>query len=67
MARFELMSERLLIIATPLMISMNVGGILSAVSSIVIITYYLSKLKGEVVDVDYDGSWKKYLKSIFRL
>jgi hypothetical protein len=67
MARFELMSERLLIIATPLMISMNVGGILSAVSSIVIITYYLSKLKREVVDVDHDGSWKKYIKSTFRL
>lgn len=61
------MSERLLIIVTPLMISMNVGSILSAVSSLVIITYYLSKLKREVVDVDYGGSWKVYFKSIFRL
>ena len=67
MAKYELMSERLLIIVTPLMISMNVGGVLSAVSSIVIIIYYLSKLKREVVDVDYEKSWKKYLKSIFRL
>lgn len=66
MVKHELFFEKPLIILTPIMILMNVGSFLSAISSLIIITYYLSKIKREVVNIDYDGSWMNYIKSIFK-
>lgn len=66
MQHHEFFSEKLLITLTPVLLAMNVGHFLSGLSSFVIITYYLSKLKKEVVNVDYEGSWVKYIKSMLK-
>lgn len=41
--------------------------ILGSISSAVIIVYYISKLKIDVVDTKYSGSWKQYFKSILKI
>lgn len=38
-----------------------------SVSAIIACVYYLSKIKMDVVDKKYDGSWKLYIKSILKL
>lgn len=66
MQHHEFFSEKLLITLTPILLAMNVGHFLSGLSSIVITVYYLSKLKKEVVNVDFGGSWVSYIKSILK-
>lgn len=66
MQNHEIFPEKLLIALTPFLLAMHVGSILSGLSSVVIITYYLSKLKKDVVNQDYGGSWIAYIKSIIK-
>lgn len=49
-----------------LMISMlwvSGGNILAGLGSLVVIIYYLSMLRKNVVNKDFGGNWIKYLKS----
>lgn len=49
-----------------LMISMmwvSAPEILSALGTFVLIVYYVSKLRKDVVNPDFGGNWIKYLKS----
>ena len=41
-------------------------GIVSILTSIVMIVYFGSLLKINVVDLKYNGSWKQYFKSWFK-
>ncbi len=47
-------------------ISINWQPVLGAVMSVVGTVYYLSLLKINVIDVKYKGSWKLFMKSIFK-
>lgn len=67
MQKHEMLGEKLLIILSPIMINIGLGSILSGLGSIVIIIYYLSKLKKEIINPDYEGSWVKYIKSIIKI
>lgn len=66
MQKHEFFYEKLIIILSPILISINIGSVLSGFGSFIIIVYYLSKLKKDVVNADYDGSWISYFKSILK-
>jgi hypothetical protein len=40
-----------------------VAGVISAIAATV---YFMSMLKHNIIDVHYEGSWKKYLAAIFK-
>jgi hypothetical protein len=66
MQKHEMLAEKVLIILSPVMINIGFGSILSGIGSVVITVYYLSKLKKEIINPDYGGSWVKYIKSIIK-
>lgn len=54
----------------PLLMTISLGqflsGLLSTLVSVVILIYYLSILKINVINPHYGKSWLKYIKSIFK-
>lgn len=41
------------------------SNILAALGSLAVIIYYLSMLRRNVVNKDFGGNWKKYIRSWF--
>ena len=64
MQNHEIFPEKLLIALTPILLIMHVGTFLSVITQIIIIIFYLSKLKKDIINADYEGSWLMYIKSI---
>ena len=50
-----------------LILTISWQPLFGSLSAIVACIYYLSKLKLDVVDKKYEGSWKLYFKSILKL
>ena len=48
-------------------VSANVGSFLAGAGSLMVFLYYISKIKFEIVDVKFNGSWKSYFKSLIGL
>ena len=49
-----------------MILTIKLQPVFGAVASVAMILYYLSMVKINVVDVKFDGSWKKYFKSFIK-
>ena len=46
--------------------NLGFGNILTYIGSVLFVLVQVHRLKREVVDINYKGSWWKYFKSFFR-
>jgi hypothetical protein len=64
MLNIHTFSERIMVIITPFLIITSPNGLLSCISATVVIIYYLAKMKIEIINTNYEGSWEIFFKSI---
>jgi len=63
MLNIHTFSERLMVVITPFLIVFSPSGFLSCISAAIVIVYYIAKMKIEIINTNYQGSWKNFFKS----